>query len=124
MTHQFYRPSLPVDSIYCSRQAFVSQLDVLNQLQIVDDRWSMEDIEHITNTAPPSELAAFFEIEDWVESHTTYPGLRSMSLFRIQDVPIDTYLDGVFHQVREVQPRCPDILFRFYVSSEMWGPYQ
>ena len=120
MSHKFYRPSLPVNADYCSRKRFVSYLDVLNQLEIVDDRWSREDIERITNTTPPSELAAFFEIEDWVESQQTYAGLRSMSLFRLRDTPIEAYVKGVFRQVQCVLPQCPDMLFRFYVSNEIW----
>ena len=49
-----------------------------------------------------------------------FEALRSISLFNLNGVPNDNYIDGVEHQVRNVQPNCPEILFRYYISGEMW----
>ena len=121
----FYISKLPSGAEYCSRdvltEIYAPDTDrILNEIQVVDDRWTVEDIDRICETPPRPELAAFFEIEDWHETGETYEVLRSMSLFSLNGVPIDAYIDGVENQVRNIQPSCPDILFRYYVSGEMW----
>ena len=121
----FYISQLPAGAEYCSRhgltEPYAPDMDqILNEIQVVDDRWTADDIHRICETPPRPELGAFFEIEDWHETKETYEVLRSMSLFSLSGVAVDKYIDGVEHQVCNIQPNCPDILFRYYVSGEMW----
>ena len=125
MTKPFYIPELPAGAEYCSRQAlaetYAPDMDqILNEIQMVDDRWSADDIQRICSTPSRPELAAFFEIEDFHEIPGSFEALRSMSLFALNGVPVDPYVDGVEYQVRNVHSNYPEILFRYYVSGEMW----
>ena len=125
MIKPFYIPEIPVGAEYCSRETlaevYAPDMDrILNEIQVVDDRWTAEDIRRICETPPRPEFAAFFEIEDFHEVPGSFEALRSMSLFALNGVPVDEYIDGVEHQVRNIQPNFPEILLRYYVSGEMW----
>ena len=123
----FYIPAIPEGAEYVSRQAFVetygSDTDrLLNEMQVVDDRWTVEDIQRIYSTPPRPELAAFFEIDDWHHSSGHFDVLCSMSLFGLEgnEARWDEYIDGVEFKVKDFPQKYPSHLFRFYVSPEMW----
>ena len=61
----FYIPAIPEGAEFCSRQALVETYapnidQILNEIQVVDDRWTTEEIQRICETPPRLELAAFF----------------------------------------------------------------
>ena len=123
----FYIPAIPEGAEFCSRQELVETYapnmdQILNEIQVVDDRWTAEEIQRICETPPRPELAAFFEIEDWHRSSGRFDVLCSMSLFGLagNEARWNEYIDGVEFKVQNFPKRYPSHLFRFYVSPDMW----
>ena len=123
----FYIPAIPAGAEYCSRQGLVETYapdmnQILNEIQVVDDRWTPEDIQRICETPPRPELAAFFEIEDWHRSSGHFDVLCSMALFGLagNEERWNEYIDGVAFKVQNFPQKYPSHLFRFYVSPDMW----
>ena len=131
--NDFYIDRLPIDCEYQAPPSFFFEPNPLGHgFQVVDDRWTVDDIQRILSSPLPVGYSDFFEVtdiesnvdgsENWVcgfslyfMKHTYYEGQEH----RESPETHHKLVDGVALLV-DYHERSPETVLRFYVSSEAW----
>ena len=98
--------------------------DFANEIQVVDTRWSAEDLERI-KSAERSDLSYFYEIEDMIESPKRGEALCSICIFFIGDTPwmnqpFHEYLEGLHYRIDIFRNELSSQKLRVYVGNSAW----
>ena len=131
--NDFYIDRLPSHCDYLCPPLFFSDPNCLGEnLQIVDNRWTAQEIQNITSSPLPPGYSDFFEVtdiesnisgsENWIcgfcvyfMKEAIYPGEER----RVQPENHAKLIDGV-EALIDFHDRSPDTVLRFYVSPEAW----
>ena len=127
---RFLIDNVPPDAVYTTRSKFVNDVDettLINTVQMVDPRFTLEDITRIEQSASPPELAHFFEITEKIESSKRAECLHSFSLFKMEAEDgrgttgkrFDDYLNGLIAWV-DFFDRLEHHKLRVYVGDSAW----
>ena len=90
---------------------------LLNEFQIVDPRWELEDLASYT---PRRELAALFEIKDMQESKKNAEALLSVSIFRCDESRWQFYLEELSGMIESFRSELPEQKLRVYAGDDVW----
>jgi len=126
----FLIDGLPPDAVYTTRDKFVNDVDettLVNTVQMVDPRFTLEDIARIEQSEPAAHLARFFEIEEKIESKKRAECLHSFSLFKMESEDgrsttgkrFEDYVDGLIAWLNFFD-RQPRHKLRVYVGNSAW----
>lgn len=127
---RFFIDSVPLDADCTTRFEFVNAVDettLINTVQMIDRRFTLEDIARIEKSEPSPELARFFEIEDKRESSKRAECLHSFSLFKMETEDgrsttgkrFEDYVDGLIAWL-DFFDRQPEHKLRVYVGNSAW----
>ena len=127
---RFLIDTMPIDAVYLPRDKFVNDLDeqaLMNSIQIVDTRLTLEDIKNIE--APDYSFnnyhRRFFEIKDKIESDKRAECLHSLSLFKMKGdqsttgKTFDDYVNGLRFWI-ELCEKQDSHKLRVYVGNSAW----
>lgn len=131
--NDFYIDRLPFDCEYQAPPSFFFEGNPLGRgLQVVDDRWTAEDMRRILSAPLPVGYADFFEVtdiesnvdgsENWVCGFSLYFMKRTYyegQEHRESPATHNKLVDGVELLV-DYHERSPETTLRFYCSPEAW----
>ena len=127
---RFLTDEFPEDAVYTTRSKFINEVDettLVNTVQMVDPRFTSEDIARIEKSDPPPELARLFEIQDKIESNKRAECLHSFSLFKMEvedrrsttGKRFEDYVDGLIAWINFFE-RHQQHKMRVYVGNSAW----
>ena len=144
MNNKFLIQSTPNEAAYVDQYQFVEcyptgqknadgtdQFDIrslLNALQVVDSRISLEDLQRLETPAP--DIASIFEIEDMQLSARGADALCSFALFKGRGLAAQNkavygrrwkdYLEGLQRWIHFYRAHFPNQKIRVHVANDMW----
>lgn len=98
--------------------------DFVNNISVIDPRWSASDLQRIQNNVPSTRAREMFEVKDKVESQRQGTALCSICLFdqgeHIWSKAYQPYLDGLKLRIETFRNELPDQTLRVYVGDSAW----
>ena len=130
--NDFYIDRLPSHCDYLSPHLFIKQPNFEAYLQIVDNRWTAEEVQKIVSSPISPAYSDFFEVvdiasnvdgsENWVCGLSVFflkNALNPTHEYRESPETHEKLIDGV-QALIEYPDRSQETVLRFYVSPEAW----
>ena len=126
---------IPAEATYCTRNNFLHAFPLnnngydfdklMNGIQVVDTRMTLEDLKRIENKQYPLHLKRLFDVKDMQLSSRGARALCSISIFRQEhersttDKRFEAYLTGLKEKI-EFHRFYPDQKLRVYIGDNIW----
>ena len=116
-------------SNYCVPSNFCDKLtdngdEISSDIQMVDPRFTEEDLEVFNGGSFNSEFSRLFDIKDIQESKKRGDALCSTNIWKTNDgwaiQPFSDYLSGIKNRIRHYREVQPNHKLRIYVADDTW----